>query len=266
MNKKFLNKKDFKISLILTLLSAIGIILTILGQIDSIPTELLETMSKAQLIAISFGQSVVMAFILSFIGLKLSRAAKLNNGLLGCIYADTKDNKEKYKLNSKNIIISILTGFVFSSITVLSEKFIWGPMIPEIGETVFTFDPLYLFSGIFYGGILEEVMLRLFFMSLIIFLLFKIFVRKNKNTNIPSSIYWIAIFIAALLFALGHLPLTMITFSSVTSIVIIRMLLMNGLAGVIFGYLYWKKGIEYAMIAHIFYHIFTQSIWMPILF
>lgn len=266
MNKKFLNKKDIKISLILTLLCALGIILSLLGQIDSIPTELLEIMSKAQVIAISFGQSVIMAFVLSFIGLKLSRTVNLNNGLLGWIYSDTKDNKEKYKLNSRNIISSILTGVVFASIAALSEKFIWGPKIPEIGATVFTFDPLDLLSGIFYGGIFEEVMLRLFFMSLIIFLLFKIFARKNKNTNIPSSIYWIAIFIAALLFALGHLPFTMITFSSVTSIVIIRMLLMNGLGGVIFGYLYWKKGLEYAMIAHIFYHIFTQLIWMPILF
>ena len=147
---------------------------------------------------------------------------------------------------------------------VLGDKFIFGPNIPELGLTVFKFDPLYLLSGIFYGGVFEEVMMRLFFMSLIVFVLFKIFIRKN--TSIPTSFYWIAIIIATLLFAVGHLPATLITFSNVNAIVIIRMLLLNGLGGIVFGYLYWKKGLEYAIISHMFTHIFTQLVLLPIFF
>lgn len=85
MDKKAINKKDIKISFILTLLSTLGIVTIVLGQIDIIPDELLETMSKTQIITISIMQSVIMAFLLSFIGLKLSRVVNLNRGLLGGI-------------------------------------------------------------------------------------------------------------------------------------------------------------------------------------
>lgn len=263
MDKKAINKKDIKISFILTLLSTLGIVTIVLGQIDIIPDKLLETMSKTQIITISIMQSVIMAFLLSFIGLKLSRVVNLNRGLLGGIYSEHKDNQEKYKFNSNNIIISILMGFAFSVITILSDKFLFGPLIPEISNSKFTFDLLYFISSIFYGGIFEEIMLRLFFMSILTFILVKIFARRSEN--IPSYIYWIAIFITAILFGLGHLPATLMTFN-VTSIVIIRMILLNGLGGVVFGYLYWKKGLEYSMISHIFYHLSTQLILMPILF
>ena len=263
MDKKAINKKDIKISFILTLLSTLGIVTIVLGQIDIIPDELLETMSKTQIITISIMQSVIMAFLLSFIGLKLSRVVNLNRGLLGGIYSEHKDNQEKYKFNSNNIIISILMGLALSVIITLSDKFLFGPLIPEISNSKFTFDLRYLISAIFYGGIFEEIMLRLFFMSILTFILVKIFARRSKN--ISSYIYWIAIFITAILFGLGHLPATLMTFN-VTSIVIIRMMLLNGLGGVVFGYLYWKKGLEYSMISHIFCHLSTQLILMPILF
>jgi membrane protease YdiL (CAAX protease family) len=32
--------------------------------------------------------------------------------------------------------------------------------------------------------------------------------------------------------------------------VILRAVLLNGLGGIVFGYLYWKRGLEAAMIAH----------------
>ena len=51
-------------------------------------------------------------------------------------------------------------GLALSVIITLSDKFLFGPLIPEISNSKFTFDLRYLISAIFYGGIFEERMQR----------------------------------------------------------------------------------------------------------
>ncbi len=84
---------------------------------------------------------------------------------------------------------------------------------------------------------LEEVMMRLFFMSLCVFIISKIFCSKRKE--IPVSVYVISNIIAAILFAAGHIPSTM-TMTALTSEILIRCFLFNGGLGLAFGHLYRK--------------------------
>ena len=70
--------------------------------------------------------------------------------------------------------------------------------------------------------LMEEVMLRLFVMSLLSFVLWKIFYRAVPKEKIPVRIFAVANVIAALLFAAGHLPATFLTFQTVDALVIIR--------------------------------------------
>ena len=51
------------------------------------------------------------------------------------------------------------------------------------------------------------------------------------------------------MFGIGHLPITA-DLMTLTPLIVFRALLLNGIGGVIFGWLYWKKGLESAMIAH----------------
>jgi hypothetical protein len=39
---------------------------------------------------------------------------------------------------------------------------------------------------------------------------------------------------------------------------VVRALVLNGIAGIIFGYLYWKHGLEAAMIGHMSAHLVMQ--------
>ena len=78
-------------------------------------------------------------------------------------------------------------------------------------------------------------------MSLFAWLLTKI-VRR------PAA-YWGAIAGAALLFGVGHLPATA-TVLPLTALVVTRAIVLNGLAGVAFGWLYWRRGLEAAMVSH----------------
>jgi membrane protease YdiL (CAAX protease family) len=59
---------------------------------------------------------------------------------------------------------------------------------------------------------------------------------------------------------LGHLPVTS-QITALTGTVVIRAIVLNGIGGIIFGWLYWKKGLESAMIAH-----FSADIVLHIIF
>jgi len=48
---------------------------------------------------------------------------------------------------------------------------------------------------------------------------------------------------------LGHLPNAALVMQ-ITPTVVVLALMLNGIAAVSFGYLYWKRGLESAMIAH----------------
>ena len=70
-----------------------------------------------------------------------------------------------------------------------------------------------------------------------------------------------AIAAAALLFAAGHLPATVGIFGTLTPPVLVRCFLLNGGFGLVFGRLYRRYGIQYAMLSHAVLHIVSKLIW-----
>ena len=54
---------------------------------------------------------------------------------------------------------------------------------------------------------------------------------------------------AALLFGLSHLP-TAFGVVPLTPVVWTYAIVLNGICGMVFGWLYWRKGLEAAMVAH----------------
>jgi len=99
----------------------------------------------------------------------------------------------------------------------------------------------------FYGGIAEEILLRLFVMSFFVWL--GRFISKTTEGKPTNAVFWIANILAAVLFGLGHLPATALLVP-LTSLIITRAIVLNGLLGIVFGWLYWKRGLEAAMLSH----------------
>jgi hypothetical protein len=117
----------------------------------------------------------------------------------------------------------------------------------------------YLIASVLYGGVIEEVMLRLFWLSLVAFILWKLFDRKNES---PSAwVFVSANIIAALLFAAGHLPATA-AMMGLSPMIVFRCFLLNGGMGLMFGMLYRKYGLRYSMLAHGGCHIVSKLIWI----
>ena len=135
----------------------------------------------------------------------------------------------------------------------------FGAWIPGLREaTDLTLSVPVIFASILYGGVVEEVMLRLFMMSLLAWLGWKVFFRKAEKA--PAGVIVAANVISALLFAAGHLPATAMLFE-ITPLVLLRCFLFNGGLGLFFGWLYRRFGIQYAMIGHALAHIVSKLIW-----
>jgi membrane protease YdiL (CAAX protease family) len=102
--------------------------------------------------------------------------------------------------------------------------------------------------------------MRLFLLSLFVFIMMKVTGKKQKN----AAMVWIAIILVSIIFGLGHLPITAAV-TAITPWIIFRAILLNGIGGVVFGWLYWKKGLESAVIAHfwqdIVLHVFVWGLF-----
>ena len=112
-----------------------------------------------------------------------------------------------------------------------------------------------LLGGVAYGGITEELFMRLFLMSLAAWLLGRWW---KTPAGVPvAGAFWAAMFLVAILFGLGHLPATS-AITPLTPLLVARALVLNGIAGVAYGYLYWTRGLEAAMAAHMGTHLVLQ--------
>ena len=118
------------------------------------------------------------------------------------------------------------------------------------------------FAASLYGGINEELLMRLLGVSGLAWLLAH-FVWNTQPGHPPDAAFWWSIAAMSVLFGLGHLPATA-SITKLTPLILIRALLLNGVVGVLCGYLFWRYGLEAAIAAHyvtdIVYHVFGTAL------
>lgn len=107
--------------------------------------------------------------------------------------------------------------------------------------------------GIFYGGIVEEITVRWGVMSLAVLLVWKALGRDAPRPS--ANQLWIGIAIAAILFALGHLPALASSGAELTQALVFRTLFWNATLGLLFGALFARYDLEAAMLAHAGFHV-----------
>ena len=152
------------------------------------------------------------------------------------------------------IIITIIIALLLFP----GDKLIFGSINNWVAEQYTIKPTIYkMIGGLLVGGIIEEVMMRLFFMSLVVFIISKVLKKKE----IPTIVFIIANILAALLFAAGHLPSTA-TMTTLTPVIIFRCFLFNGGIGLAFGYLYRKYNIRYAFVSHGLCHLIADILML----
>jgi hypothetical protein len=129
-----------------------------------------------------------------------------------------------------------------------------GITISEAAQT----PPLYGFLAALSAGINEETLYHLFGLSLLAWL-GGLFLHDSDGRPKPI-VFWTANVLFALAFGAAHLPAQTAIGLPLNSLVVVATLVLNGIGGLLFGWLFWKFGLESAMLGHILADILRHSL------
>ena len=168
--------------------------------------------------------------------------------------------KDERCIAGKPLMAAMLIGMVGGLALILPDLMFFGKFEPALLD-MYAVKPTvpYLMATVTYGAVIEEVMMRLFLMSLVAFLLHLLFERRREGVS--TAVLAAANVVSALLFAVGHLPANSIMFG-LTPVIVFRCFLLNGVFGLAFGWLYRRFGLRYAMLAHGACHVVSKLIWI----
>lgn len=244
-------KTYWKTLLFFTVVGLIGGYFIGLYALESYPPEmqqelLVQGMTETMLGLMSAVQSAGYGLVLGALGIWLGKKVGLW--------------KDERRITKKPLLAALVISLIGGLALILSDLLIFGRYEPALLDVYATKPTIpYLLATVTYGAVIEEVMLRLFMMSLVAFVLHLLFERKRMEVS--TAVLVAANVVSALLFAVGHLPVNELQFG-LTPVIVLRCLLLNGVFGLAFGWLYRRFGLRYAMIAHGGCHVVSKLIWM----
>ncbi len=108
-------------------------------------------------------------------------------------------------------------------------------------------------TAVLYGGITEEIMLRWGVMTVLFWLGWRWL--QNSRGQVSVGTAWAAIVISAVIFGAGHLPGTHLLLGHLTSLAVVSVITGGALFGTVAGWLYWRYGLEAAILCHAVSHV-----------
>ena len=224
-----------------------------IGMLDSALA--MADITKDQIMIIGIAQSAIYGAVAAFFGYIL--ASKI--GLL-----------RSFRFTKKPTLTAVIAGAICGILFFTLDGLLFAGQIPGVAAdyAAYSFSITTIGAKVLYGGIIEELLMRWFLMSLVAFILWKIS-QLGKRSSSPSgeraakvvsgsevpadaavevceralAPTWtivVANILVAMLFAAGHLPATIALFGSLTAIILVRCFVLNGMFGLVFGWLYQK--------------------------
>lgn len=218
--------------------------LTVELPMDNIPKEVLERVSPETLKVLMLINPAFLLIIALLLGTALYDKVGLKVPSISNLLKIESSEITFFMQLKSGILFGLIAGTLITLVALIFQSSIPQEFVDIASQIKVT-----PFARFAYGGLTEELLMRFGFMTLMVFIVFKI----SKSLN-PST-YWIGIVLAALLFAIGHLPVVFSAVEHPTLALLTYIIVGNSLAGLFFGWLYWKKGLEAAFIAHMFAHV-----------
>lgn len=209
-----------------------------------LPPEL-GSLSPAFLVALSLANPLLLLILSALVGAALAHRAGLASRVAGTGHLAARPPAWA---------LAVTLGLALALALHLIDR-AWLPWLGAADDALRAHDagsatPLIL--GVLYGGLAEEVMLRWGVLSLFAWGLHRWFGRGG-----PRPATWVlvlATLASALLFAAAHLP-ALAAVTTPTAALVARTLVLNTLAGVVYGTLFCRRGLESAMAAHAATHL-----------
>jgi hypothetical protein len=201
-------------------------------------------MAVPALLALSAAQGVILLGLCSRIGIWAARRAGFSFPLIDAIVA-----RAPVRWSAAPAIMAVSGGLAAGGLVVLVDVFVFTPSaaIALNGGQPAAWKGL---LASFYGGITEEIFLRLFLLSLLVVGLRRVMLGRNRGGEpTPPIAFWTANLLAALAFGLGHLPGTAVLVP-LTPMLAVRAIVLNGMLALLFGEIYRRWGFEMAVLAH----------------
>jgi len=248
--KTIINWKVFFILWIASIFSVIAILPYSLALQGNVLQNLKLSIPLPLVITLQIVQNAILFAIAIFGGLYFAGRVGLGTPILDAVTRGEPVTDRVRAILPLSLILGVITTLLVLGL----EFFYFQPaMLKALGESAAALNlrsqPAAWkgFLASFYGGIAEEILLRLLVMSFFVWL--GRFFSKTPEGKPTNLVFWSANILAAVLFGLGHLPALSLSVP-ITPLVITRTVLLNGLIGIACGWLYWKRGLESAMIAH----------------
>lgn len=148
---------------------------------------------------------------------------------------------------------AVIGGILGATIIVVSFTLAPQPLLEiQLKRTV----PLLV--RVLYGGITEEVLVRWGLMSLIAWIGYRVMRKEQGCASAP--IVPIAIGISSVAFGLAHLPSIAAQVPKMSMIIAAYITIANSLFGFVAGFLFWRYGLETAIMAHMLAHALAYSV------
>lgn len=196
------------------------------------------------LVLLQSAQSVVLMGVATGLGLLIAQHIGLGAPLVEGLLAGKNVTAQALAMLAPTLIL----GVASSAVVLILEVAVFWPRLPQSIRETFPIPPLWKrLLACFYGGIDEEILLRLFLLSLLAWVIGLAWHLPGGGPTLGAL--WLANILAAVIFGLGHLPATA-ALVKLTPLLIGRAILLNGIVGVATGYLFWRYGLEAAMLAH----------------
>ncbi len=228
---------------IATVLSALAVLPATLDLISATLSTVAFPPNLPLVIVVGVVQNLGILGLAVWLGLKLSRRLGLATPILeSWLSGKPQPNAIGPKLRS-----ALVTGLVVG-IVLLIALLLLVPRLPNMPFVMAA--RLALWKRVllcFYGGVYEEVFTRLFLLAVVAWIANRSW--RRATGTLSAGAFWFANIFVAILFGLGHLPSASL-FMAITPLVVAAALVLNGIAGIAFGYLYRRDGLESAMIAH----------------
>lgn len=236
----------FWLLFVLAVLSALAILplaislqSEVLGQMPPLP------MPLPLIVLLGIAQNGAMLALFIGLGLVLSRKVGFGAPILEGWLAG-ENIRERLRASA---LTGIVAGLVVGLVLVLLLIFVFLPFVPRQPATLAAGAAIWKrVLACFYGGVVEEIVTRLFLLSFFAWLLNKLLHRTQGQLS--RGVFWTANILVAIIFGLGHLPIASLMMK-VTTAAVVEALILNAIASLTFGYLYWKRGLETAIFAHI---------------
>jgi hypothetical protein len=200
--------------------------------------------------ALSLIQPAVLLAIMVAVGVALAHKVQLKS-----LIANAPNAAALWRGLRPQLAPALALGASAGAVVLLMDGAIFKLLMPAWFAKAAALEPSSwsgLVVGVLYGGITEELLLRWGLMTLLAWALWRLLRRRHVLPG--NGVMLAAIVLAALLFGAAHLPAAA-QIAPLEALSVTRVVLLNFIPGVVFGWLFWRWHLEAAMLAHVGTHL-----------